>query len=102
MDVAEFTDLAVQIAAEDTGYNRMWTQAEENLLRSYHGHLTDEQIGELLGRTRIAVEIHWKRELHLEKLGGAGQKSQNIIALENINKAENLRIDDIRQGYERI
>ena len=65
MDVAEFTDLAVQIATEDVGCNRMWTSQEEDLLRSYHGHLTDEQIGELLGRTRVAVEIHWKRELHL-------------------------------------
>jgi hypothetical protein len=63
MDVDELIDLTVQIQAEDRV--RQWTEEEDNILRRLHGHLTDQQIGEILGRSKIAVTIHWKRELHL-------------------------------------
>jgi len=64
MDVDEFTDMIVNIAAEDEP-KRLWTEDEENTLRSLHGHITDEQIGVIIGRTRNAVHIHAERELHL-------------------------------------
>src|SRR4030042_63260 len=44
---------------------RRWTEAEDKLLRRLHGHITDSEIGEILGRSKIAVELRWKRDLHL-------------------------------------
>jgi len=44
---------------------KRWTEEEDELLRRLHGHLTDKEIGEILGRNENGVIIHWKRELHL-------------------------------------
>ena len=63
MDVDQFIDTVVDIQAQDN--HRQWTEEENNLLRKLHGYFSDEQIGEILGRSRVAVTLHWKRELHL-------------------------------------
>lgn len=63
MQTDEFIDMVVQIQSED--HVRSWTQDEDDLLRSLHGHMTDREIGEILGRSKIAVELRWKRDLHL-------------------------------------
>jgi hypothetical protein len=44
---------------------RRWTEVEDELLRRLHGHVTDAEIGEILGRSETGVMIHWKRDLHL-------------------------------------
>jgi len=44
---------------------RRWTEEEKAILRRWHGHITDEEIGEILGRSEIGVMMYWKRELHL-------------------------------------
>ena len=63
MDVDNFIDTIVQFQAEDN--RRGWTDEEDDILRSLHGHLHDQQIGEILGRSQIAVTLRWKRDLHL-------------------------------------
>jgi len=42
-----------------------WTPEEEDFVRRNLGRLSDEEIGQALGRTAVAVNIHWKRDLHL-------------------------------------
>ena len=42
-----------------------WSKEEDEFLRRNLGRLSDEQIGQALGRTAVAVNLRWKRELHL-------------------------------------
>jgi len=63
MEITDFIEIAVQSQAEDDV--RHWTEEDDRLLRGLHGFLTDEQIGEILGRSKCAVTNRWKRDLHL-------------------------------------
>ncbi len=63
MEINEFIDLAVNIQSEE--YVRLWTEAEDNILRRLHGYITDRQIAEILKRSELAVRLRWKRNLHL-------------------------------------
>jgi len=64
MNIDEFTDLIVDIEVKNTS-TRCWTEGEENLLRQLHGHISEDEIAEILGRSVNAVHIHAERELHL-------------------------------------
>lgn len=64
MDINDFIDLAVSVQEDPPG-RRHWTEQEEAVLRSLHGHVSDAEIGKVLGRSVTAVMEHWKRELHL-------------------------------------
>lgn len=62
----EFCDALVESELLQSPPNgRHWTEAEDDLLRKYHGYLTDARIAEILGRSETGVVIRWKRELHM-------------------------------------
>jgi hypothetical protein len=64
----EFCDALVESAMLDIpSGRRTWTEAEDALLRRLNGHLLDEEIGELLGRTAVAVHLHCERDLRLPR-----------------------------------
>ena len=86
MDVDNFIDIIVQIQAKE--YICHWTEEEDDILRSLHGHLHDREIGEILGRSRVAVTLRWKRDLHLP----APTKDPNYITTRKL--AEALGLDN--------
>jgi len=43
----------------------VWTSEEDTFLRANLGILSKEEIGRALGRTAVAVQNRWKRDLHL-------------------------------------
>src|SRR5574343_819240 len=43
----------------------MWTPAEDQFVRENLGYMTDEEMGQYLGRTAIAVHLRWDRDLEL-------------------------------------
>jgi hypothetical protein len=44
---------------------RLWTEYEDQFLRDNLGVITEEEIGNHLNRSVIAVHLRWKRDLHL-------------------------------------
>jgi hypothetical protein len=64
-----------------------WTEDEDKFMKEHLGWLTDDEIGEALGRTGTAVHIRWDRELGLP----GPSKAPDVITA---NKAANaLGID---------
>jgi hypothetical protein len=43
----------------------IWTPAEDRFIRQNLGWMTDAEMGEMLGRTAIAVHLRWDRDLEL-------------------------------------
>jgi hypothetical protein len=58
-------EYAVKQSEGSRGKAREWTEAEEQFLRDNLGKMTDEEMGKALGRTRVAVLLHWKRDMQL-------------------------------------
>ena len=64
----EFCDAVVESAMMDVPAGRRpWSDEEDKILRRLNGHLLDEQIGEILGRSAVAVHLHSERDLHLPR-----------------------------------
>lgn len=51
--------------AEAPRVSRPWGPAEDEFLRQQVGYMTDQEIGDVLDRTEIAVMLRRKRDLHL-------------------------------------
>jgi len=77
--------LVRQAVAEDAANNgrRTWTPADDQFVRDHLGWLTDEEMAEALGRTPIAVHLHWDRDLQLP----GPSKAPDVITA---NKAADL------------
>lgn len=61
--IDQMVSQAVKQDAEDG--RRAWSEAEEQFVSENLGWLTDDEMGAYLGRTGVAVHLHWKREMHL-------------------------------------
>lgn len=64
-----------------------WSIEQDDFLRRNLGWMDEETIAEVLGRTKIAVHLHWKRDLHLT----APSKAPDVITA--TRAAEMLGID---------
>lgn len=42
-----------------------WTEAEDRFVRENLGYMTDEEMGEYLGRSAVAVHLRWDRDMNL-------------------------------------
>jgi hypothetical protein len=65
LDLSALVNYAVSTA--NAGRNRppKWTAQEDTFICSHLGYLTDEQMGEALGRSAVAVHLRWDRDLAL-------------------------------------
>jgi hypothetical protein len=66
---------------------RHWTDEEDAFLRAHLGYLSDEEIGQALGRTALAVHLRWTRDLGLP----APSKTPGLLTREAV--ARLLHID---------
>lgn len=64
-----------------------WQQYEDNFLKENLGWITEDEIAAALGRTKTAVHLRWKRDLHLP----APSKNPDVITA--LQAAEMLGID---------
>lgn len=64
-----------------------WSHEEEEFLKKNLGYMTDKEIGDALGRTEIAVHLHWSRDLHLP----SPSKNPNVLTANQA--AEMIGID---------
>jgi hypothetical protein len=64
----DFCDALVESAVQDIpAGRRAWSEEEDAVLRRLNGRMLDEEIGEILGRSGIAVHLRSERELHLPR-----------------------------------
>jgi hypothetical protein len=74
-------------ASADAQFGRQrsagWTQQEDDFIRKYLGWLTDKEIGDAIGRSELAVRVHWKRKLQLT----SPSKSPDLITANRISLA---------------
>jgi hypothetical protein len=45
--------------------SRQWSSEEDQFLRDHHATMTDEELGQQLGRSANAVHLRWERDLHM-------------------------------------
>lgn len=64
-----------------------WTAEEDDFLRANLGRMSEQEIARHLGRSQIAVHLHWKRDLRLPP----PSKDPRILTAEQI--ATGLRMD---------
>lgn len=55
-----------------------WSNDEDNFLRKNLGYMTDQEMADALGRTKVSVHLRWKRDLKLP----APSKHPNFITAE--------------------
>jgi len=64
-DLSLLIDLAVNQSESERNKARPWSPEDDAFLKENLGYLTDAEIGKALGRTAIAVHLHWSRDLQL-------------------------------------
>lgn len=65
LDLRILNRIVLECKGAPVGRSRMWTPEEDDFLRQNLGFLTDEEMGERLGRSEVAVHLRWERDLHL-------------------------------------
>lgn len=85
--------LAVMVAGQSAGQRagkaRRWTPEEEDYLLRNLGYQTDEEMGAALGRTAVAVHIHWDRDMNL----GGPSSAKNTAFLTGRRAAQLTGLD---------
>lgn len=99
VDLNALITYAVAGTESERGNGRKWSTEEDQFLRDNLGSMTDKEIGQVLGRTEIAVHLRWERDLGLP----ARSKAPNILTARTV--ARMLGVDEhkiprwVKQGF---
>jgi len=79
VDLDALITYAVTGTERERGNGRKWSMEEDQFLKDHLGYLTDQEMGQALGRTAVAVHLRWDRDLGLP----GPSKAPNILTAES-------------------